>query len=80
MSRSASLHVRNPLMALPAAKLLASLPPEAKAAVRALLKELGADARSRATHAWNQHKAPMACYWKCVAVYANHASRLVKPA
>lgn len=77
--RSNSLLVRNPLMALPAAADLAALPPDARAAVRALFKQISADARVRAEKCWRTHKAPMAVYWKAVAVYANHASRLVKP-
>lgn len=78
-ARSASMIVRNPLMGLPAAQDLATLPPEAQAAIRALFKQISADARVRAEKCWRTHKAPMAAYWKAVAVYANHASRLVKP-
>lgn len=77
--RSIRADVRNPLMALPAARELSALPPDAQAAVRALLKQISADARERAEKCWRTHKAPMAAYWKAVAVYANHASRLVKP-
>lgn len=32
-----------------------------------------------ARECWRKHKAPMAAYWKAVAVYANHASRLFRP-
>lgn len=78
-ARSNSMLVRNPLMALPAAQDFAALPPDAQAAVRALFKQISADARVRAEKCWRTHKAPMAAYWKAVAVYANHASRLVKP-
>ncbi|MDK9702405.1 MAG: hypothetical protein OEL20_04645 [Sulfuritalea sp.] len=77
--RSASILVRNPLMALPAAKALDQLPIEAKVALRALLREISADARVRAEKCWRSHKGPMALYWKCLAVYSNHASRLLKP-
>lgn len=79
MERSNKAIVRNPLMALPAAVKLGSLPAESRAAVRSLFKEISADARVRAEKCWRTHKAPMAAYWKAVAVYANHASRLVKP-
>lgn len=76
--RSSSPTVQNPLLALPAAKQIAALPPEARAALRALLKDISADARLRAEKCWRTHKAPMACYWKAVAVYANHSSRLCR--
>jgi hypothetical protein len=26
---------------------------------------------------WKKHKAPMACYWKAVSVYANHLARVL---
>lgn len=78
MSRSLRAEVRNPLLQLPAARAIAELPPESRTALRKLLLELRADARARAEHAWRTHKGPMALYWKCVAVYANHASRLLE--
>jgi hypothetical protein len=76
--RSNRAIVRNPLMALPAAEALSNLPDESKSAVRELLKQISADARIRAEKCWKTHKAPMAAYWKAVAVYANHSSRLLK--
>ena len=77
MTRSTAPDVRNPLVLLPAAQAMRDLPPEARAAMRALLKELSADCRARANKAWATHKAPMAAYWKAQAVYANHAQRLL---
>jgi len=77
MTRSSSPDVRNPLVHLPSAQAMQTLPPEAKAALRALLKDLSADCRARANKAWATHKAPMAAYWKAQAVYANHAQRLL---
>jgi hypothetical protein len=79
VSRALKAEVRNPLLALPAAAKLAALPPESRAAILELLLELRADARGRAEQCWRKHKAPMAAYWKAVAVYANHTSRLVRP-
>jgi len=70
--------VRNPLLALPSAQALADLPPESRAALRALLLDLSADSRARAEKCWRTHKAPMAAYWKAVAVYANHTQRILK--
>lgn len=75
MSRSARPDVRNPVLALPSAAALMDLPPEARAALRAILADLSADARGRAERAWRSHKGPMATYWKAVAVYARHIAR-----
>lgn len=76
--RSNQPDVRNPLMALPGAGKLAALPPESRAALRALLMDIRVDARDRAAECWRKHKAPMACYWKAVSVYAGHAARLLR--
>lgn len=78
-ARSIRADVRNPLLQLPAVQALAKLSPECRAAMRGLLRDISADARARADKCWKQHKAPMAAYWKAVAVYANHASRLFRP-
>ena len=77
MTRARAI-VRNPLLALPSAQALADLPPESRAALRALLLDLSADSRARAEKCWRTHKAPMAAYWKAVAVYANHTQRILK--
>lgn len=77
-ARSNRIDVRNPLLQLPSAKLIAALPAPARDALRALLKDISADARVRAETCWRKHKAPMAAYWKAVAVYAGHAQRLAK--
>jgi hypothetical protein len=78
VARSDRVDVRNPLMGLPAATDIAALPPEARDALGALLRAIRADARERADKCWRQHKAPMACYWKAVSVYAGHAARLTR--
>lgn len=77
-TRSNTLAVRNPLTALPGASAIAALPPDSRAALRALLLDIRADAQVRAAECWRKHKAPMACYWKAVAVYAGHAARLAR--
>ena len=79
MNRSLRAEVRNPLLLLPSASAMSNLDPAAKAALRALLKDLQADSRKRAEEAWKAGKAPMAVYWRAVSVYANHSSRLLKP-
>lgn len=76
--RSTNPAVRNPLVKLPAAQRVAELPPEARAALKALLIEIRNDCRSNAAESWRKHKAPMAAYWKAQGVYANHAQRLIK--
>lgn len=77
-ARSVRPDVRNPLTMLPSARAIAALPPEAKAALRALLLEVRKDAQARAEKCWRKHKAPMAAYWKAVAVYAGHTSRICR--
>jgi len=76
--RSLRGDVRNPLLGLPAARRLRGLPDESRVALAALLNEIAVDARYRAEKCWLTHKAPMAAYWKAVAVYAGHARRLVR--
>ena len=53
----------------------AALPTPARLALRAALLDLRADALRRAEHQWRAHKAPMALYWKSLAVYAGHLAR-----
>lgn len=55
----------------------AALPPPARAAMRAALLDLRADALRRAETQWRRHKAPMALYWKVVGVYAGHLARAI---
>lgn len=76
--RSNRADVRNPLLALPAAASIGALPADSRAALRDVLLAIRADAQSRAAECWRKHKAPMACYWKAVAVYAGHIARLTR--
>lgn len=73
--RSQRADVRNPVLALPAAEQIKALEPAAKAALRAILRDLQLDARARADKCWRTHKAPMALYWKCVSVYSGHIAK-----
>lgn len=70
---------RNPLLRLPAARRLRSLPPETRQELAAMLHDLSLDARGRAEESWRRNKAPMAVYWKAVSVYAGHLRRVVRP-
>lgn len=76
--RSSKASVRNPLVSLPAALRIAALPPEARDALGQLLREISAESRRRAEKSWRSHKAPMAAYWKAMAVYARHAAILTR--
>lgn len=76
--RSLRPSVRNPLLELPAMVRLQALPPATRTPLRDLLRDLSADARRRANESWRRNKAPMAAYWKAVAVYAGHAARALR--
>ena len=52
-----------------------ALPAPQRAVMAMLMRDLSADARARADKCWRTHKAPMAAYWKAVAVYAGHIRR-----
>lgn len=75
VTRSLRTDVRNPLLALPSMQALRELPLEQRLLMKKLLREVAADARARAEKCWRTHKAPMAAYWKAVAVYAGHTAR-----
>lgn len=75
MKRSDRADVRNPVLALEAGRALSELDPAARQALSRVLRAISADARSRADKCWKTHKAPMAVYWKGVAVYAGHLAR-----
>ena len=78
VERSSRAEVRNPLMALPSVSLLDELGDDAREALRAILLDIHDDARLRAETCWRRHKAPMALYWKVVAVYAGRIDRLLR--
>jgi hypothetical protein len=65
-------------LALPSIVKLKALPPDAREAICDILGELATDSRAKAEKCWRSHKAPMAAYWKAVAVYAGHVRRAVK--
>ena len=77
--RSNQAEVRNPVLSLPSAQRINDLPPESRAALAALLRDLSADARARAQKSWRQNKGPMAVYWKAVGAYATHLYRAIRP-
>lgn len=76
--RSLRREVRNPVLALPAAQELLALPPETRAVLARLFRDLALDARLRAQKSWRTNKGPMAAYWKATGAYAEHIRRVVK--
>lgn len=70
--------VRNPMLALPAVLALTQLDQDVRSTLRTILLDLARDARGRAEQSWRRHKAPMAAYWKAVAVYAGHLARVLR--
>lgn len=76
--RSNRREVRNPVLALAASAALQAQPVEVREALAALFAELATEARAKAELSWRKHKAPMAVYWKAVAVYAKHTARALR--
>jgi hypothetical protein len=76
--RSSDPLVRNPLLAMASARGCDSMPVEARNWLAAMLADLSRDSAQRAQKAWRTHKAPMALYWKVVAVYARHLAKVLK--
>lgn len=70
--------LRNPVLELPSAAKLETLPPEAKAALAAVLADLAVEANAAAELAWSKKKGPMAAYWRAVSTYAKHLGRAVR--
>ena len=78
-ARSTRREIRNPVLGLPAIRNLQAMPVEIREALAAVLTALAKDSSARADHAWRRHKAPMAAYWKAVAIYARHTARAIRP-
>ena len=55
-----------------------SLSEESKEALKLALINLRTTALNRANYCWSKHKAPMALYWKVIAVYSGHLSKSIK--
>lgn len=70
--------VSNPLLSLPSAGGIQSLPAEAKAALRTLLLDLRREAADKAQANWKRNKGMSAAYWKAVSIYAGHIARLAR--
>jgi hypothetical protein len=77
--RSARTGVRNPVLLLPTAARLCSLPLAQRQLLGDLLREIAWDADARAERAWKKRKGPMAAYWRATSTYAKHIARAVAP-
>jgi hypothetical protein len=77
--RSARRGVRNPVLLLPAAARICSLPIGQRQLLGDLLREIARDADVRAEHAWKKRKGPMAAYWRATSTYAKHLARAIAP-
>ena len=60
------------------ASRFSSLPAPAREALHDALQDLREEALTRAQVSWARHKAPMAYYWKVVAVYAGHLAKTLR--
>lgn len=78
LTRSLRTSVRNPVLALPAMQRALKSGRLERMILREILLDISADARARAEKCWRTHKAPMAAYWKAVAVYAGHTARALR--
>jgi hypothetical protein len=68
----------NPLLALPAARRLMTLPPRERAALAAVLTDLRAQANGLAEASWRRKKGPMAAYYRAVSTYARHLAHVLR--
>jgi hypothetical protein len=76
--RSLRREVRNPVLALPAARRLLTQETFTREDLVAILRELSDDAARRAQQSWAKNKGPMAAYWKATGVYAKHFKNVLR--
>ena len=76
--RTSSIHSADRLLRQLWADRFANLPPNAREALAGTLVDLRRDARKQAELQWRRNKAPMAFYWRVVAVYAGHLARALR--
>lgn len=70
----------NPLLKLPAGQALLALPPEDRARIEAVFRELRDQANDEAENAWRRRKGPMAAYWRAVSTYSRHLAHALSRA
>lgn len=76
MRTTATVH--NPMLKLRTSRLIQTLPPEAREALRAVLLDFRAECRTKGDAEWKRNKFWNAAYYKVLAVYAVHISRLCR--
>jgi len=76
MRTTATVH--NPMLKLRTARLIQTLPPEARDALKAVLLDFRAECRAKGDAEWKRNKFWNAAYYKVLAVYAVHISRLCR--
>lgn len=62
----------NPLLDLDAGRELLALPPQDRARIARVMRDLRRQANVEADKAWKRRKGPMAAYWRAVSTYARH--------
>lgn len=78
--RSSRADVRNPILALPAAReIIDEAPPEVRAWLKRLLLELNAQCREKEVEAYRKRKGPMTSYWMAAATYVKHIAHALRP-
>jgi hypothetical protein len=78
LPRSNRAEVRNPVLALPCAQRISSMPPEAREWLIEFLLDLRRDARERAEKCWRSRKAPLSLYWRVIAVWSSHLAHALR--
>lgn len=68
----------NPLFKLPAGRSLLALPPEQRAPIESLMRQLRDQANKEAENSWRRRKGPMAAYWRAVSTYARHIAHAMQ--
>ncbi|MFT3819861.1 MAG: hypothetical protein QM750_19985 [Rubrivivax sp.] len=81
VTRRARDDVRNPVASDPdVTGIIATLTPEARAALHDVLRILSRKWRTEAKHSWDTHKAAMAVYKKVNSVNARHLALALRSA
>ena len=75
--RSSRAEVRNPVLSLPAARLIRAMPADTRTLLAVLLLDLATEARRRGRMSWESRKVFVAAYWATVGVYAGHVARVL---
>lgn len=78
MTARTSAEISNPVLRLQSAAAIQALPPDARAALKAVLMDLRRQSAAKAQLDWKRNKGMTAAYWKAVSIYAGHIARLCR--